>query len=280
MDFVMIVHPNAKINLGLFIVGRREDGYHLLETGFLPVPLCDTLEINYAEGREDVLEVSGGVETGTIHNNLVLRAVRALREEHTFPALHLRLKKVIPSGAGLGGGSADASFTLRAICELCDLGISLEELERIALRLGADCPIFIQNKPQVGRGVGERLSPMDVSHLRGLYLTIIKPDLHIATAEAFQGLRSVGPKPYTIEEILTSPVAGWQDRLINDFEYSLFPKYRELKEIKDLLYAEGATFASLSGSGSSLYALSYKPLPLTKLEAPRRFIWQEKLPLT
>ena len=168
----MIVYPNAKLNLGLFVTGRRPDGYHLLETAFLPIPLCDTLELELTDAAEDELIVTGGVETGALQDNLVLRAVRALRQLRSFPSVRLRLTKQIPSGAGMGGGSADASFTLTAINELCSLSLSTEELEAIALTLGADCPIFVRNQPSVGRGIGEVLTPLALD-LKGYHLTIV-----------------------------------------------------------------------------------------------------------
>ena len=274
----MIVYPNAKINLGLYVVGKRPDGYHLLETGFLPIPLCDTLEIEPGEGPEDELEVQGGIETGATADNLVLRAVRALRTLRPIPPLHIRLTKVIPSGAGLGGGSADATFTLRALDELFALGLTSEELEAVALTLGADCPIFVRNAPAVGRGIGEVLSPLAVEHLGGLYLTVVKPELHVVTREAFRGLRAIGPREVPIEQTLALPIEQWRGELTNAFEESLFPLYPELERLKAQLYDLGATFALLTGSGAALYALSRDPLPLGGLEGSGLFIWQGKLP--
>ena len=274
----MIVYPNAKINLGLYVVGKRPDGYHLLETGFLPIPLCDTLEIEPSQGLSDELEVEGGIETGATEDNLVLRAVRALRAQYPIPPLRIRLTKVIPSGAGLGGGSADATFTLRALNELFALGLTSEELEAVALTLGADCPIFVRNAPAVGRGIGEVLSPLAVEHLGGLYLTVIKPELHVVTREAFRGLRAIGPRAVPIEQTLAQPIEQWRGELTNAFEESLFPLYPELERLKAQLYELGATFALLTGSGAALYALSREPLPLGGLEGSGLFIWQGKLP--
>lgn len=273
----MIVYPNAKINLGLYVVGKRPDGYHLLETGFLPIPLCDTLEIEPGEGSEDELEVQGGIETGATADNLVLRAVRALRALRPIPPLHIRLTKVIPSGAGLGGGSADATFTLRALDELFALGLTDEELEAVALTLGADCPIFVRNVPAVGRGIGEVLTPLCLDLLEGLYLTVVKPELHIVTREAFGGLRTIEPRAIPLEQTLAQPIERWREELTNAFEDSLFPLYPELAQLKGVLYDLGATFALLTGSGAALYALSHEPLPLGRLERPGLFIWQGRL---
>lgn len=275
----MLVRPNAKINLGLFITGRRPDGYHLLETVFLPIPLCDELELIPEPGRtSDHLEVLGEVETGALEENLVLRAVRLLRERYTFPPLRLRLKKLIPSGAGMGGGSADASFTLTAVNELFALGASTQELEALALQLGADCPLFVRNRPAQGRGIGEELTPLALPQLSGLWLTIVKPALHSSTAEAFRGLQGFHEPPLPLEELLALPLERWRDLLTNDFETSLFPLYPELEELKTTLYALGADFALLTGSGAALYALSKEPLDITPLQRADRFLWQGKLP--
>ena len=272
----MIVYPNAKLNLGLFVTGRRSDGYHLLETAFLPISLCDTLELELTDAAEDELIVTGGVETGALQDNLVLRAVRALRQLRSFPSVRLCLTKQIPSGAGMGGGSADASFTLTAINELCSLGLSTEELEAIALTLGADCPIFVRNQPAVGRGIGEVLTPLAL-HLKGYHLTIVKPPIHISTAEAFRGLLPLKPVATPIEELVARPVAEWRDCLFNDFEASLFPHHPVLSEIKDELYALGADFALMTGSGAALYALSRQPLQLDSLRRSDYFLHEGKL---
>ena len=271
-DKSMTVYPNAKINLGLFITGRRSDGYHLLETGFLPIPLCDALKLSVlSDEEEDRLEVVGGIETGALSDNLVLRAVRP------FPALSLRLTKHIPSGAGMGGGSADASFTLTAVNELCALGLSPEKLEQIALGLGADCPIFVRNQPALGRGIGEVLTPLTLPQLAGYHLTIVKPEVHISTAEAFRGLLPIEPRETSLEVLLNQPVSSWSSSVINDFEPSLFPRYPELKEIKAELYRLGADFALMTGSGAALYALSKEPLSLETFEKKGYFLWQGRI---
>lgn len=275
----MLVRPNAKINLGLFITGRRPDGYHLLETVFLPIPLSDELEIAVREDLPaDQLEVLGGVETGALEDNLVLRAVRLLRERYTFPALSLRLTKHIPSGAGMGGGSADASFTLTALNELLALGASPEALEALALCLGADCPLFVRNLPALGQGIGEELTPLALPQLAGLYLSVVKPALHSSTAEAFRGLQGFSQPPRPLPELLTLPLERWREVLTNDFETSLFPLYPELAQLKEALYALGADFALMTGSGAALYALSRQPLNLDPLQGGGHFLWQGILP--
>ena len=158
------------------------------------------------------------------------------------------------------------------------LGLTSEELEAVALTLGADCPIFVRNAPAVGRGIGEVLSPLAVEHLGGLYLTVVKPELHVVTREAFRGLRAIGPRAVPIEQTLAQPIEQWRGELTNAFEESLFPLYPELERLKAQLYDLGATFALLTGSGAALYALSREPLPLGGLEGSGLFIWQGKLP--
>ena len=280
LDYTMIVRPNAKLNLGLFVTGRRSDGYHLLETVFLPIPLYDELELTFDPKGidEDQLEVVGVVDTGRLEDNLVLRAVRLLREQASFPPVRLRLTKYIPSGAGMGGGSADASFTLTALNEMAGLGLSTESLEALALRLGADCPLFVRNLPALGEGIGEVLSPLGLPQLSGLYLTLVKPSLHIATAEAFRGLQGFHRPARPLPELLALPLEQWREFVTNDFELSLFPLYPELREIKESLYACGADFALMTGSGATIYALSRRPLDTQALASPDRFLWQGLLP--
>ena len=252
----MIVYPNAKLNLGLFVTGRRSDGYHLLETAFLPIPLCDTLELELSDADEDELIVTGGVETGALQDNLVLRAVRALRQLRSFPSVRLCLTKQIPSGAGMGGGSADASFTLTAINELCSLGLSTEELEAIALTLGADCPIFVRNQPAVGRGIGEVLTPLTL-HLKGYHLTIVKPPIHISTAEAF-----LDPD--------LAPVVSGVGVLTQDAD--LFSRQRAVFFMKC-----GTHCLYIYKSTPQMYRLSYKRLP-SMAQPPNELPPPDRLP--
>lgn len=250
----MITFANAKINLGLQIVGKRADGYHLLQSLFVPIPLCDVLEISpRLDGGEDRLSVLGGIDVGAEADNLVLRAVRAVRAEYQVPSLDITLRKQIPSGAGMGGGSADASFTLKAVRELFDLTLSDEDLERIALSLGADCPFFIKNKPMLVEGIGEIFRSTTLPDLSAYHLVVVKPNIHISTAEAFRGLKRIGGHSESVEELLKLPIEMWRGRLKNDFEDSLFPLYPELSKLKTLLYDLGAIYASMTGSGAALY---------------------------
>lgn len=272
----MIVFPNAKINLGLQIVGRRPDGYHLLSSVFLPIGLRDILEVVPSRGATDSLVVYGAVETGRLEDNLVLRAVQALRQESDIPPLDLYLYKQIPSGAGMGGGSADASFTLRAVRELLDLPLDDDQLRQIAASLGADCPFFVANEPALVSGIGEIFAPAPEMHLVGLQLVVVKPPLHISTAEAFAGLRHIGEPSDSLSTLLSLPIEAWRDRVVNDFEQSLFPRYAELPALKRWLYDQGALYASMTGSGAALYGFFSEDIDVRQLRGslPRDvFFW-------
>lgn len=261
----MIQFVNAKLNLGLHIVRRRPDGYHDLETLFYPVgihngtpqcpaPFCDVLEINRSCSDADVIELTGRQLDCPLGKNLAVKALNIFREhcKESF-AVELRLEKHLPDGAGLGGGSADASFVLRALNELSGYPFTDEELARMALALGADCPFFILNRPAFGEGVGEKLVETEPL-LRGMWCVIVKPPLHISTREAFAGVTPDGTRA-PLRELAKAPLAEWKELLANDFERSLFPRYPELREMKEKLYAEGAAYASMSGSGASLFGI-------------------------
>lgn len=259
----MIKFVNAKINLGLRVLRRRTDGYHELSTVFYPVGkyagtprdygrLSDILEITKADA--DSLTVGGAMPDCRMEDNLVWKALQLYRSlMPTLPPVNILLEKQLPSQAGLGGGSADAAFTLSALNELCDNALSEAQLLDAALQLGADCPFFIINRPCVAAGIGEKLTPIELN-LSGLWIAVIKPAVSISTAEAF---RYVTPRePETpITEIVRRPVEEWRDVLVNDFEESMFKLHPEIKGIKDYLYSKGALYASMSGSGSSFYGI-------------------------
>lgn len=266
----MIQFVNAKLNLGLNIVARRPDGYHDLETVFIPVglyngtpanpePFCDILEITPSAATQGcTFHFAGRRVDCPEEKNLVVRAGRLfenmLRERGlTAAGAEVCLEKHLPDGAGLGGGSADASFTLRMLNEMNGSPLSREELLDAALSLGADCPFFIENTPCFASGVGERLMPVDVP-LAGWWAVIVKPTLSISTREAFSGVTPRRPQ-HNLTEIIRRPVSEWRGEMTNDFEDSLFPLYPVLGEIKSALYASGAEFALMSGSGASLYGL-------------------------
>lgn len=256
----MILFPNAKINIGLQVTARRPDGYHDLDTVFYPIPLCDALEIVEAtapDAPDCTLHLLGAPLAGNLDDNLVVKAVRLLRSEgYLFPPVDIWLTKHIPSGAGLGGGSSDAAFTLVMLNTLFGLDISDDHLEVLAARLGADCAVFIRNRPVYATGIGNIFTPLSID-LAGYHLVVVKPDIFVSTREAFQGVVPC-PPAITLQHKVTQPVAQWKELITNDFETSIFPLHPTLSDLKQRLYHQGAVYASMSGSGSALYAL-YTP---------------------
>lgn len=249
----MILFPNAKINLGLDILRKREDGYHDIETVMVPVPWCDILEIVPAKGTETTLTTSGREVNCPPEKNLVMKAYRALEQQTPIPPVDIYLRKIIPDGAGLGGGSADAAFTLRGLNELLSLGLSDENLADIASGIGADCPFFIYNRPMLCTGTGTEMTPIDLN-LKGMTIAIVKPDVSVPTAKAYSKTRPATPA-VSIRDIITLPVAEWQMKLKNDFEPSVFPEYPAISEIKEELMKLGAVYTAMSGSGSSVFGI-------------------------
>lgn len=247
----MIAFPNAKLNIGLHVVSRRPDGFRNLESCFYPVNWCDALEIiPVAETR---FTSSGIAIPGEASQNLCMRAYELLRPDFNLPPVHIHLHKNIPIGAGLGGGSADAAFTLRLLNELFDLNIPAVKLEEYARRLGSDCAFFVQNQPVFAVERGDVFEDIPLN-LSGYPCTVIYPDIHITTAEAY---RNVTPQPPVedLRELLRQPVTTWKDRVRNDFEEVLFPHYPVLAALKQRLYDAGALYASLTGSGSAVYGI-------------------------
>ena len=251
----MITFPNIKINLGLSITEKRPDGYHNLETVFYPVALEDALEIrtNPEAQQKFTLHQHGMEIAGNPENNLVVKAYLLLDKEFHLPPVEIHLYKHIPSGAGLGGGSSDAAFMLKLLNEHYNLQLSDNQLEDHAATLGADCAFFIKNTPTYAEGIGNIFSPIELS-LKGYRIMIVKPDVFVSTREAFANIRPHRPE-YPVREVIRRPVAEWKDTLINDFEASVFPQYPVIGEIKEELYHQGAIYASMSGSGSSVFGL-------------------------
>lgn len=263
----MICFPNAKINLGLFVVGRRPDGYHNLETIFYPIPLRDVLEIVPA----DVFSFqSFGIKLDALpENNLVVKALHALQRIYTIPPLAVYLKKTIPFGAGLGGGSADAAFMLKLLNDYGRLSLSESELEEIASEIGADCAFFIRNRPVMATGRGNIFESIDLS-LSGYTIYIVKPDVFVSTKEAYSTVKPMQPE-LSLKEIIKRPVEEWKDVLKNDFEASVFSTYPIIKRIKEQLYDSGAVYASMSGSGSAVFGLFKND---ETVSFPDCFVWK------
>lgn len=252
----MVCFPNCKINLGLKILRRRDDGYHDLETAFYPLPLTDVLEI-IGHSKETGFTAYGNPIPGDPSANSCLKAWDLLRND--FPALppvHIHLYKNIPIGAGLGGGSSDGAWTLLTLNVQFQLGLTEQQLLDYATCLGSDCPFFILNKPCFGTGRGHLLQPLSLD-LSGYSFALIDPGIHISTSQAFS-ICSPGENKVPMQEILSRPVSDWRERLVNDFEEPIFRLHPHLREIKRTLYDSGALYASLTGSGSSFYGIFAK----------------------
>jgi 4-diphosphocytidyl-2-C-methyl-D-erythritol kinase len=267
----VVVFPNCKINLGLQVVRKRDDGFRDIETVFYPVPLQDALEIIQLSARESVhLTSSGFPIPGKVENNSSIKAYSLLKKDFPdLPPVHIHLHKVIPPGAGLGGGSSDGSFTLMALNKRFHLDIGNDKLVQYASLLGSDCSFFIQNKPCFATGRGEILNQINFD-LSRYKIVIIWPGIHINTSEAFSYVRPLSDRP-SIKEIIDLPITKWKDNLVNDFEEPLHSRFPVLKKIKDKLYSKGALYASLSGSGSSVYALFTYP-PDLSLDFPEEYM--------
>jgi len=252
----MLCFPNAKINIGLNIVQKRSDGYHNIETVFCPVDLSDILELvplpGLPAGNYSFSQTGLPLE-GTVHDNLCVKAYRLLLRDFNLPAVDIHLHKMIPVGAGLGGGSSDAAFMLKHLNRQFDLNLSEERLIDYASALGSDCAFFIRNKPLFGYDRGNRFRDIPVFP-DNLEVTLVFPGIHISTADAYSGVRPKKPlRP--LEELIIRPVEQWRGNINNDFETTLFASFPVLGIIKDRLYQHGAVYASMSGSGSSVYGL-------------------------
>lgn len=262
----MIIFPIAKVNLGLNVVERRPDGYHNLQTVFYPVGIQDALEIfpmaeDFPSEVDCDIKVSNIPIEGDEQRNLVVRAYQLLKQDFpNLPRLHVHLYKGIPTQAGMGGGSSDASAMLRLLNTSFQLNLSDEKLISYASKLGADCAIFILNRPAYAEGIGEKLYPMDID-LSGWYMAVVRPDIPVPTKEAFARIKPHFPQK-CCRDIVMQPVETWKEELINDFEESVFALHPELAAIKERLYQLGATYAAMSGSGSALFGLFRHPIDL------------------
>ena len=266
----MICHPNAKINLGLNVTERRPDGYHNLETVFYPIPVCDALQVEtnadippaiFPEGcavhvdkLPDYTLSTAGIDIDCPpEKNLLIKALRALKQDFDLPHLYIYMYKQIPSGAGLGGGSSDAAFMMKTLNAMFSLGLGDDELERRVAVLGADCAFFVRNRPVFATGIGNIFRPLELS-LAGWHLVLVKPDIFVSTKEAYSGIRPHRPA-VPVTDIVRRPVEEWRGLLDNDFEEGIFALHPAIAGIKEQLYARGAAYAAMSGSGSSVFGL-------------------------
>ena len=273
----MIFFPNCKINIGLSIVEKRkDDGFHNIESVFYPVDLCDVLEIRESNFLQDSFLISGlDIGDTSSENNLCIKAVNVLREEFpNIPYLNIHLHKQIPAFAGLGGGSSDATFTLKLLDFLFNLNLTEEQMLCFAAKIGSDCSFFVKNKPTYVFSKGEKSKDITLD-LSKYYVLLVKPELRISTAEAYRG---VVPKASGVDYTSLPDIKEWRGVLKNDFEDSLFPKYPILEEMKELMYKNGAIYASLSGSGATVYGIFDKQIDIKRLKLPNNtFIWQGRL---
>lgn len=248
----MVCFPSSKINLGLRVIRKRDDGYHDIETCFYPLPWNDILEI--IPSKTMSFTNTGIKVPGKYDDNLCLKAYYQLQEEFDLPPVDVHLHKIVPMGAGLGGGSSDAANTLIILNELFSLNLSISQLEQFASRLGSDCAYFIYDKPMIGTGRGENLDAIDVS-LKGKFIVVIKPKVHVSTRDAYHGIKPNETKPSIAEIIKHNSLQVWKDLLVNDFELSVFKQFPIIQQVKEELYNQGAEYASMSGSGSSVYGI-------------------------
>ncbi len=304
----MIEFPNAKINIGLNVVAKREDGYHDIETVFYPVLLQDALEIKLMRPldpaqlrkrieaglmvqpddaflpfrllpkKEDFpccsLEMTGNEFPFKAADNLVVKAYLMLQQDFDLPSIDIKLYKHIPSGAGLGGGSSDCAFMIKLLNRRFNLRMRESMMERYAARLGSDCAFFISNTPSIATGRGEILNPIGLS-LKGYTILLVKPDVAVSTAEAYAGVTPHKPET-SLADAVMRPVSEWRDCVFNDFEPSVFKKYPLLADIKQKLYDLGAEYAAMTGSGSTVYGIFSEPLDRSSELFPDMFVCQRE----
>lgn len=264
----MVSFPPCKINLGLHVTNKRPDGYHNLETCFYPVPWTDILEVIRADTF--IFTCSGNGIPGIHKENLCVKAYDLLKKDFYLAPVKIHLHKIIPIGAGLGGGSADAAHILLLLNDIFQLKLSQERLMAYAAVLGSDCAFFIQDHPMLGTGRGEILTKIPVA-LKGKYLGLVKPNINVSTAEAYAGIRPRQPE-HSIQHIVQGPVNAWKFLLKNDFEESIFKKYPVIKGIKEKMYSLGALYASMSGSGSAVFGIFEAQVSLDN-KFPETTVW-------
>ncbi|WP_028298488.1 4-(cytidine 5'-diphospho)-2-C-methyl-D-erythritol kinase [Olivibacter sitiensis] len=258
----MIQFANAKINIGLQVLNRRNDGYHNLETVFYPLKIYDVLEILPSERLS--MEVTGLDIPNNDDSNLCIKAFQLLSSDFKLEPVQIHLHKQIPIGAGLGGGSSDAAYMIKLLNEQFQLGLSIDQMQQYALRLGADCSFFIKNEPVFAEGIGNEFTPIQLN-LDGYHIVLVKPVVHISTPEAYRLVKPQA-KGRNLKEMIERPVEKWAQVIFNDFEEGIFKVYPSIRGIKAALYEAGALYASMSGSGSAVYGIFKEPVKLEALE--------------
>ena len=257
----MILFPPAKVNLGLNVLYKREDGYHEIETVMVDTPLTDILEL--VPSDEFQFTQTGLTIPGENKNNLCVKAFKLIQKEYKIQNVHIHLRKIIPMGAGLGGGSADAAYVLTGLNTLFNLNIQNSKLEELAAQLGSDCPFFINPTPQLAKGRGEILSPIEIN-LEGCYVKLLNIGIHVGTKEAYDGI-TFSDNKVDLTNAISQPIETWKESLKNDFETTIFKLHPILSEIKNDFYSEGAEYAAMSGSGSTIFGI-YTEKPTSSLD--------------
>ena len=275
----MLVQPNCKINIGLNVVERRPDGYHNLETIFYPVPLRENLEFKELKDsdKEYELHLAGVPIVGNPAENLVIKVYLSLKKEFDLPSLDIDLYKKIPMGAGLGGGSSDAAFMMKALNEAYQLELNDDDMEQRMSAFGADCPFFIKNKPTFATGIGDQFTPCSLS-LKNKFIVLVKPDVFVSTKEAYANIHP-HPSEHDLLEAVSRPIETWRETIKNDFEASVFPNHPELPAIKQTLYDMGALYAAMSGSGSTLFGIFDRPTPEAEKVFHKHFVFSQQIVL-
>lgn len=269
----MISFPNAKINLGLHVVAKRPDGYHNIESCFYPVNWTDMLEIIPADA---FLFTSSGLPIpGDSTHNLCTKAYLALRQDFDLPPVHIHLHKTIPIGAGLGGGSADGAFTVKLLNDQFNLALTPAQMEEYVRPLGSDCAFFIQNKPLYCYDKGDRFAPVEVA-LDTYFIVLVNPGIHVSTAEAYAGIVPSLPE-VPLQQLLAQPLRQWKELLQNDFEKTVFAAYPAIAAVKEKLYEAGALYASMSGSGATIYGVFAEKVSVKDSFPPHYTIWPAEL---
>jgi 4-diphosphocytidyl-2-C-methyl-D-erythritol kinase len=276
----MICFPNAKINLGLNIVEKRSDGFHNIETVFYPINWCDALEVienkGFQKGDGKInLSLTGIVVEGSTQDNLISKAYKLLDAAYNLPPIKTHLHKVIPMGAGLGGGSSDAAFFIKLINDKFSLSLSITEQMNFAKQLGSDCAFFIDNKPVYASRKGDFFTEVEID-LNHYCIVVVYPAVHSNTAMAYKGVVPVKPQK-NIQSIITGEIKNWKEDLVNDFEKTIFTQHPELQNIKNTFYTKSALYASMSGSGSAVYGVFKKNIDVKDFNFPNNYIiWKSK----
>ncbi len=270
----MITFPNCKINLGLYIENKRTDGFHNIKTIFYPIQLTDVLEIIESDSTHFSMTMSGIPVGGDVQSNLCVKAYELLKNDFQLPAVNIHLHKAIPHGAGLGGGSSDAAFTIKMLNSKFNLNLSNEQMQQYASKLGSDCAFFIENKAVIAKEKGNIFNNIEIS-LSNYHILIVKPDIYISTPEAYQWIKPRNTE-IDIESIIKQPVETWKDTLVNDFEESVFKKHPLIASVKEVLYKNGAIYAAMSGSGAAVFGI-FKEMPPALPFPCGSFCWKCKI---